>query len=301
MLPREAKMKTLITGGYILTLDSEGRILEAGDLLIDGDRITDIGPSIAPGSISPDRVIQASGKLVMPGLINAHMHSWNVYLRGMYDDLPLDILVPYLRSINARSRSPREAYVRTMHCALEMLKGGITTAVDILNLALPFEQSYEAIMTGYRDIGIRAAVGISLIDRRRIDTIPFLAESLPPRMRKHMKAAPVPEWPDLIQAYETLIDNWHGRDGRLQVLLTPSGPQRCTDELMMAVSELAQRKNLSWHMHVLETRTQLIAGYKLYGDSIVSHLAPVRVGAPVESADSGPLCMGQRPRRQTDS
>ena len=265
-------MRTLIKNGMVLTLDQADHIHEQSDVLIEGDTIAQIGRDLDARLIAADKVINASDKLVMPGLINGHLHSWNFYLKGSYDDIPLDVLVPYLRSITTQPRSYREDYVRTVHSALEMLKGGITTAQDNLNLAPLHGESLDAVMRGYADVGMRAMVGMSLINTRHIDSVPYLSEILPTEISQKLQAAPVAKTQDLVAACQDFVRRWKGREACLHVILTPSGPQRCTDDLLLAIDELSRSENLPWQTHTLETKSQALMGLQLYGTSIIAHL-----------------------------
>src|SRR6185295_7319823 len=76
-------MYTLVRGGHVVTLDAAGDV-EGGDVLLEDDRIAAIGRALA--APAGCEVIDASGTIVMPGLINAHIHTWQVGLRGIGSD-----------------------------------------------------------------------------------------------------------------------------------------------------------------------------------------------------------------------
>ena len=98
-----------------------------GDILLAGGRIAAMGA--LPQGAEADEVIDARGKLVIPGFINAHAHSYTGYLKGSIDCMPLDIYMLHAIA-GGSSRSAREIYVSTMVEALEMLKSGTTSVVD---------------------------------------------------------------------------------------------------------------------------------------------------------------------------
>ena len=85
--PVSESHKKLITNGLILTMDIDGSIFSHCDMLIHGNRIEKIAPNIERVGI--DQVIDAQGKLVMPGLINAHLHSYENIFRGLTPNCPM--------------------------------------------------------------------------------------------------------------------------------------------------------------------------------------------------------------------
>lgn len=87
-------MSVLFRNATILAMDAaHGATPFSGDLLVDGNTIAAIGPSLtAPVET---RIIDAKGKLIMPGLVNAHMHSSEMLLRGRYERMPLEVWLLY--------------------------------------------------------------------------------------------------------------------------------------------------------------------------------------------------------------
>ena len=85
-------MKTLIRNAHVLTFDAEDREYPRADILIDGDTIAAIGPAPLPGAEGA-RVIDAAGKLAMPGLINGHFHSQASFLAGALANRPLELFM----------------------------------------------------------------------------------------------------------------------------------------------------------------------------------------------------------------
>jgi cytosine/adenosine deaminase-related metal-dependent hydrolase len=94
-------------------------------------------------------------------------------------------------------------------------------------------------------------------------------------MLDEFAAAPVPTVDGFLEFSEEAVRRFHGRAGRLQYVVAPSGPQRCTDELLVAAAEFADRHRTPYHIHVLETKVQLVTGRELYGKTLVQHLSDV--------------------------
>jgi len=133
-----ASPRTLIRGATVLALDGGDDVREGVDLLVEDGRIAAMGPAVAP-AVPPDRVIDGRDRLVMPGLVNAHLHSHNNYYRGFFDSLPLDDCVLQVWNIGAAPRdvrlTPRQIYARALLGCAEMLRTGTTLALDDVNLA----------------------------------------------------------------------------------------------------------------------------------------------------------------------
>ena len=110
-----------------LYLRSDCRTWTTDDIYIEGDTIRAIGASCA--AYEPDETINCAGKAVIPGLINAHAHSYTGYLKGTIDNVPLDIYMLYAIA-GGSFRSEREIYVCSLVEGLQMLKTGTTSVID---------------------------------------------------------------------------------------------------------------------------------------------------------------------------
>ena len=78
---------------------------------------------------------------------------------------------------------------------------------------------------------------------------------------------------DYLQLSKDAIARWDGHDGLLRYVIAPSGPQRCTDDLLVAANELSAEHDTTLHIHVLETKTQAVTGPEFYGRTLVEHLS----------------------------
>ena len=123
-------MKVLIRGGTVLTLDRDDRVLAGADVLIENDRIARVGGRITDADGPFDRVIDASRRLVMPGLVNAHFHCYDRFLRGMWEGLPLEMWILCASPIWNPVLGERALRIRSQLCAAEMVLSGTTACVD---------------------------------------------------------------------------------------------------------------------------------------------------------------------------
>ena len=223
------------------------------------------------------RVLEGKNKLVIPGLINSHLHSHDHYDRGRFDSLPLELWILFIRPwIGAKPLTQREIYLRTMIGAMEMVLTGTTFCIDDVNFA-PFNtfENVNAVMQAYRDVGMRAFVSASLFDKPAYQTVPFVEEFIPKSIQLEMDQSAgfrVDDWERFLR--ECLIA-WKNPDELTQFILAPSAPQRCTDELLLRVKDLAGEYNCRVMTHALETRIQRVTGEVFYGKSIIRHLKDI--------------------------
>ncbi len=144
--------RTLIKNAHIITMDAQGDLAQ-GDVLISGDTITEIAPHIHADDA---QVIEAQGSIMIPGLINAHMHTWQTALRGLAANWTL---LEYFQKMHAGLATvfdPRDLYIATLVGALNQLNCGTTTLVDWChNNKTPAHN--DAAIQGLLESGIRAA------------------------------------------------------------------------------------------------------------------------------------------------
>ena len=154
--PREVAL--VVTGGTVVTMDGGRRVLAQGAVAIDGERIVGVGtPDEIGKAFSSKRVIDATGKIVLPGLVNTHGHAPMVLYRGLADDLALmEWLEQYIFPAEARTVSPEMVRIGTRLAALEMIQSGTTTFTDMYYYE-------EEIAKATKAAGLRAVLGQTII------------------------------------------------------------------------------------------------------------------------------------------
>jgi cytosine/adenosine deaminase-related metal-dependent hydrolase len=143
--------RTLIQGGRVLTLDPQIGDFEVADVLLDGEHIAEVGPSLRADDCE---VIDAAGMIVSPGFVDTHRHVWQTQLRGVAADWSLFDYVSQMRSIYSAFYEPEDAYLGNHIGALEALDAGVTTLVDHCHIINSPEHADEAIR-GLMESGIR--------------------------------------------------------------------------------------------------------------------------------------------------
>lgn len=265
--------KTHIANASIIAVDdAHGTAPFKGDILIDGARIAHVGAPIP----TPDgaRKIDGTNRLVTPGLVNAHVHSWEAMFKGRYDNVPLEIWMLYSYPIvGVKALDPRLIYLRSMVVAMESLKNGVTCLVDdIIELPTQGMDAIDAVFDAYDQIGIRANVSGNVMDRPFIDTIPFSREYLPKDLIDEVLKTPATSPTNYLEFARAAVKKHQDRSDRLRYLVAPSGPQRCTEELLKTTHDFAREIGSSYHIHVLETKVQAVTGREFYGRTLVKYL-----------------------------
>jgi 5-methylthioadenosine/S-adenosylhomocysteine deaminase len=147
-----AHPRTLIKGGYVASLDSSVGDLPVGDVLIDGTRIAAIGTDI---QASDAEVIDAASKLVVPGLIDTHRHTWETVTRSLISEGDLAVYLKlFFQTLGPRYR-PEDVYIGNLLGALGALSSGITTLLDWSHV-MNTPAHADAAIRGLADSGIRA-------------------------------------------------------------------------------------------------------------------------------------------------
>ncbi|MGW7673260.1 cytosine/adenosine deaminase-related metal-dependent hydrolase [Streptomyces sp. 3212.3] len=153
------RRRILFTGATVVTMDSGLGVLDGGDLLVEGDTITAVGPRLdAPDAV----VVDATGAILAPGFVDTHRHAWEAQLRRIMPDV--DDLGGYVMATLAGYATvyrPQDMYIGTRLAALTAIDSGITTMLDFSHNSRTREHS-DAAVEALRDTGIRgvhAAMG----------------------------------------------------------------------------------------------------------------------------------------------
>lgn len=240
----------LIKRGYIITMDSNNRIIPDGTIVIEGDHIVDIGKTsqiLSKYDPSDYTVIDAHKKAVLPGLINTHSHLYQSFLKGVHDELPLkewcdSVLFPLVDAALLEMKEGKDDIFRysIFSAVLESIKFGTTTLVD-------FAGTGEITSEVFYKTGIRGIYAKTFVDR-------WVPEEFIPPIEKSIK--------DM----EKYIKKWHGKgNGRIKMMYGPSAPFTCTEELMKSIRESANKTKVPITIHLSETRYEQALAKKEYG------------------------------------
>jgi 5-methylthioadenosine/S-adenosylhomocysteine deaminase len=266
----------LIRSGRVYDHDGDIHQPATADLLIHGGIIERIAPQIAVDD--GVEVLDAAGKLVVPGFVNAHYHSHDVMAKGLFEEMPFDIWMLHSNPRSFGRRSHEEVRVRTLIGAAESLRNGITTIQDFLTVE-PQEEAYvDTALSAYAEAGIRVVFALAARDRGALDIAPFIAKNLPEPIQMRLAGQDRSARDELdwvagqikrLGKTPTLLQTW---------ALAPSGPQRCSAELLEGIAALSREHGLPVLTHVYETRVQAAAARRVGSDASAS-LLDVLAGA----------------------
>jgi 5-methylthioadenosine/S-adenosylhomocysteine deaminase len=274
--------KALLRGATAIVGNSLTYDPRALDILIEGDKITAIETA---GTVSvADEIIDLSGKMLVPGLINGHQHSHEHFQRGRTENLPLELWMHLVRTRQPIALTPRQVYLRTLIGAIECLRTGCTTVVDDMALGAAIDPAkIDAAMQAYDDIGIRALMGFAMMDKPIVDNFPFVLELVPEKLANEMRAGARPDPQDYIALVRRLVKEHHPKENRVGVLVSASAPQRCTEAFLKQIRGLADELNLPIITHVQETRMQVVTGQMFFGMPMVEYLNKIGFLKPATS------------------
>jgi 5-methylthioadenosine/S-adenosylhomocysteine deaminase len=239
------RVDIIIRGGTVVTMDGAGTVIENGAVAIRRDRIVAIGRAGEIASkYDAGRVIDATNRVVMPGLINTHTHVPMGLFRGIADDL---VLMEWLQKyiFPAEAKNVDEQFVRwgTRLGCLEMIEGGTTTFVDMYY----FE---DVIAEETSRAGMRAVLGETLID------------------------FPAPDnksWEAGMYYVDKFTDKWKGHP-LIVPAIAPHAPYTVSTEHLKQAHELSVRKNVPLVIHVAEDSAEVKTIQERYGASSVAYL-----------------------------
>jgi 5-methylthioadenosine/S-adenosylhomocysteine deaminase len=226
----------IIKGGIVLTMD--GAFIDSGTVVVDNGLITFLGKDT---NEKADKVIDARGCLVMPGLVNAHTHVAMTLLRGYADGLSYGDWIKKIQSAEMKL-TPEDVRAGADLGVLEMIRSGTTTFADMY-----FHEDEVAQVV--QSSGMRAALGYGMIEG--------LNEDADTKLKSRKKFA----------------KKWNGAaDGRITTMYAPHSALSCSKEFLIKVKELVVGDSSRVHIHVLETEDELKTMKERYGMCSINHL-----------------------------
>lgn len=222
-------MKTidiLLTNAHILTMDEQMTQYNPGAIAISDDSILAIGPEAEiKKEYAGLETVDCRGSLLMPGLINAHTHVPMTLLRGLADDLRLDVwLSGYMWPVEREFVSPEFVRLGTQIACAELIRSGVTTFNDMYF----FE---ESVAKATAEAGMRAVCGQSVLK---------------------FPVADAASYEDSMAIARDYIQRWKGHP-LIVPSIAPHAPYTCTPEILRAAAELAKEFDVPLHIHIAET------------------------------------------------
>ncbi len=235
------KIDILLKNAYVLTMDEEFTQYPSGGVAIAEDRIAAVGKSgELEKKYQAKQVVDCEGNVVMPGLINAHTHVAMNLMRGLADDLRLDVwLLGYIMPVEREFVSPEFVHLGTTLACAELIRSGVTAFADMYY----FE---DQVAEATAEAGLRAVCCQTILKFPSPDAKTY---------------------EEALTAAEKMIEKWQGH-ALITPAVAPHAAYTATTDILQSATALAQRHDVPLHIHVSETAQEV-------EDSIEAHNMPV--------------------------
>jgi 5-methylthioadenosine/S-adenosylhomocysteine deaminase len=229
----------LLTNAHILTMDERFTVHAGGSIAVAGAQI------LAVGAVESDYdardTIDCAGRVVMPGLVNAHTHAPMTLLRGVADDLRLDVwLMGYMMPVEREFVRPEFVALGTRLACAEMIRSGTTCFADMYY----FE---ESVATAAAEAGMRALCAQTVLKFPAPDAASF---------------------EDSLARARDFIARWKPHP-LIVPAVAPHAPYTCTEEILRACAELACEFDVPLHTHLAETAAEADESRRAHGMPVV--------------------------------
>ena len=250
----------IVANATVVTVDGSGRVLTPGSVAIEGTRIVAVDtPEAITARYTAPEVIDLTGHIVLPGLINLHTHAPMVLYRGLADDLALmDWLQKYIFPAEARTVSPEFVRVGTRLAALEMMRSGTTLFADMYY----FE---EEVAEAVKEAGLRGVLGQTIIE------FP-VADAQTPALG--------------LERAEAFIKKYKG-DDLIVPSIAPHSMYTLDRATLLAARDLAVEQGVPLQIHLAETEEEIRISRQRHGRRPVAFLDGIKFWAPVTLAAHG--------------
>ena len=254
--------KTLFEGGTVITLDDDGLIHKPGYVLVEDDRIKSVGAGSAPPEVRESvQVIDATDMAVMPGMVNAHTHLFQTFIRGLADDKPL---LEWLKTAIwpvASVLQEEDAYLAAMVGMIENVRSGATAVIDHQYIHTE-PGNDDGVCRAAQESGARLLLAYGWAD-----------------MNYHPSLQLTPEY--IYQETRRVYDTWQGQaDGRIRMSFGPLIPWGCTEKMMRQTYAMAQEWGVGTHIHVAETQIEVEMNLKERGTRHIEWMANLGILGP---------------------
>ena len=244
------RVDKILSGGVVLAMNEAMDLFPNGAVAIHGDSIVAVGPAEdIQLHYAADELVLCSGQIIMPGLVNAHTHAAMTLLRGVADDLRLDVwLMGYMMPTEHEFVNPTFCRLGTTLACAEMIRSGTTMFADMYY--------YEAeVAAAAAKAGIRGVLGQSILKFPTPDADSF-EESL---------------------AYtRQFIQDWKNHP-LIVPAVAPHAPYTCTDEILQACADLAIEFDVPLLTHLAETRLEVEDSREEFGMPVVPRVKKLNV------------------------
>ena len=258
----------LIIHATILTMNAQREIIEDGAIAIQGNRIVAVDKTpVLQVRYPSEEILDQTGKLIIPGLIDTHVHLAQAMLRGCADDMELIQWLCERVWVLQGNYTQDDGYVSARLCIAEMLKSGTTTFLESM---LAHRYGFDGIAQAVEESGIRACLAGIVMD---IGTYATQDNSMHPGMRETRETS--------LLGVLDMHSKWQGAaNDRIHVWFGPRTPGGVTSELYREMTDLAHQRDMGITMHLAEVEADKIYLQENFGLSPVLYAESVGLLGP---------------------
>ena len=269
----------LISGGLVLAHGDTAA--HPADIMLEGDAIAAIMP---PGTAQAPQRINAAGRLIIPGLVNAHTHGHGGLAKGIGDRWSLELLLNAGSWTNG-ARTSEDRYLSTVLSAVEMVLKGCTACYDLsAMIPVPSVEALADVARAYDDVGMRAVIAPMIADRTFYQAVPGLLDAFPSELQPIAEAMRTASPETILAPIREAARTWSHPADRIRLGIAPTIPLHCSDEFTAGCRDLAAEFGLPVQTHLAESPVQRAGAMKRYGMTLTTHLHRMRLLGPSFSA-----------------
>jgi len=239
------KADLILSGGTVITMNAQREIFTEGAVVVQGNSIVAVGPAVELAEkYEAEETLDCTGRVIVPGLVNAHTHVPMSLLRGLADDLRLEVwLHGYMLPVERKFVSPEFCYWGALLSCAEMIRSGVTCFADMYYYE-------DEVAKAAAKAGVRAVCAETLMRSPTPDSASY---------------------DEGLDRCREFVERWKGHE-----LITPAvGPHSsymCTPELLLEAARLAREYDVPLLIHLSETREEVEESRKLNGCGPVAYV-----------------------------
>ncbi len=235
----------LLKNAIVLTMDEDFHQYEPGAVAVSGENILAVGDEDSIlAKYSSNEIIDCDGRVLMPGLVNAHTHIPMTLLRGLADDLRLDVwLLGYVMPVEREFVKPEFVRLGTLLGCAESIRSGVTTFADMYY----FE---EHVARATAEVGLRAVCSQTVLK---------------------FPAPDAQSYEESLAEAREFIQRWKGHP-LIVPSVAPHSPYTCTEDILRATTELAIEFDVPLHTHIAETALEVENSREAYDMPVVPYI-----------------------------
>jgi guanine deaminase len=285
--PRET---ILIHGGRVYDHDGDTDMPPIADVLLRNGVVADVAPGLkarhdAGALPGVQRVIDASGRLLLPGFFNAHYHSHDTLQKGCFETPTLDDWGSMAMPPAYGRRSKEELRIRTLVGLVECIRTGMSTVQDMCTLNPFDEDDMDVVLDVYEEVGLRCVFAPQFANLGRLKTRPYYDELVAPEDQWRLSASQrqFAQGADIAGLLEQAILARQDKREMISFAIAPNAPEGLTRDLWERVVDLSKRRNWPVYTHIYENKGMAHIARVAYADhcgSLVHYLHALGMAGP---------------------